>query len=163
MTSHWQCSWSPMSSDGDAWDSCYFRACWHSIQASLMAQRIKNPPAFLETQETRVQPLAREDPLEEEMSTHSSIFAEKSYGQRSLADYGQWGTKESDTTGWLSIPLSIRSAAHGPRSCFNVQVLLLKTCTSQSQWSESRLVVSNSVTPWTIKSMEFPKPEYWSG
>ena len=64
-----------------------------------MAQRIKNPPALLETQEARVQPLAREDPLEEEMSTHSSIFAEKSYGQRSLADYSQWGTKESDTTG----------------------------------------------------------------
>ena len=64
-----------------------------------MAQRIKNQPALLETQETKVQPLAREDPLEEEMSTHSSIFAEKFYGQRSLADYSQWGTKESDTTG----------------------------------------------------------------
>ena len=29
--------------------------------------------------------------------------------------------------------------------------------------SESRSVVSDSVTPWTIQSMEFSRPEYWSG
>ena len=29
--------------------------------------------------------------------------------------------------------------------------------------SESHSVVSNSVTPWTIQSMEFSRPEYWSG
>jgi len=32
----------------------------------------KNPPAM---HETRVQSLGQEDPLEEEMATHSSIFA----------------------------------------------------------------------------------------
>ena len=36
----------------------------------------KNPPATQETQEVRVQSLSREDPLEEEMATHSSILAE---------------------------------------------------------------------------------------
>ena len=40
-----------------------------------MAQRVKNPSAMQETQETRVQSLGREDPLEEEMATHSSILA----------------------------------------------------------------------------------------
>ena len=35
-----------------------------------MAQVVKNPPAM---QETLVQSLAREDPLEKEMTTHSSI------------------------------------------------------------------------------------------
>ena len=30
------------------------------------------------------------------------------------------------------------------------------------QWCESHLVVSNSATPWTIQSMEFFRPEYWS-
>ena len=40
-----------------------------------MAQRVKNPPAMQETQETWVQFLGREDPLEEEMMTHSSILA----------------------------------------------------------------------------------------
>ena len=46
---------------------------------------VKNPPA---KQETQVPSLGREDPLEEEMATHSSILArKKSHGQRSLAGY----------------------------------------------------------------------------
>ena len=42
--------------------------------ASLVAQRLKRLPAMLETW---VQFLGREDPLEKEMATHSSIFAWK--------------------------------------------------------------------------------------
>ena len=42
--------------------------CW----ASLVAQLVKNPPAM---QETWVRSLGWEDPLEEGMATHSSIFA----------------------------------------------------------------------------------------
>ena len=34
---------------------------------------VKNPPAMQETQETWVQSLGQEDPLEEETATHSSI------------------------------------------------------------------------------------------
>ena len=37
-----------------------------------MAQLVKNLPTM---QETRVQSLGQEDPLEKEMATHSSIFA----------------------------------------------------------------------------------------
>ena len=37
-----------------------------------MAQMAKNPPAIWETW---IQPLGREDPLEEGMATHSSILA----------------------------------------------------------------------------------------
>ena len=40
--------------------------------ASLVAQMIKNSPAM---QETWVQSLGQEDPLEEGMATHSSILA----------------------------------------------------------------------------------------
>ena len=40
-----------------------------------MAQGEKNPPAMQETQETQVWSLDWEDPLEEEMATHSSILA----------------------------------------------------------------------------------------
>ena len=36
---------------------------------------VRNLPAMLETQETGVQSLSREDPLEEGMATHSSILA----------------------------------------------------------------------------------------
>ena len=40
--------------------------------ASLVAQMVKN---LLAMQETWVQPLVQEDPLEKEMATHSSILA----------------------------------------------------------------------------------------
>ena len=39
-----------------------------------------------------------EDPLEEETATHSSILAEKSYGQRSLLGYSPKSHKELDMT-----------------------------------------------------------------
>ena len=42
------------------------------LRASLVAQLVKNLPAV---QETRVQSLDLEDPLEKEMATHSSILA----------------------------------------------------------------------------------------
>ena len=44
------------------------------ITTSLVDQTIKNLPAL---QETRVQPLGREDPLEKGMAIHSSILAWK--------------------------------------------------------------------------------------
>ena len=49
-------------------------------------------------QETQVQSLGQEDPLEKEMATHSSILAGKSHGQRSLVGYSPWGRKDSDKT-----------------------------------------------------------------
>ena len=42
-----------------------------------MAQVVKNPHAMQETHETWVRSLGREDPLEKEMATHSSIIAWK--------------------------------------------------------------------------------------
>ena len=43
--------------------------------ASPVAQWGKKLPVMLETQETWVQSLGQEDPLKEEMATHSSILA----------------------------------------------------------------------------------------
>ena len=40
-----------------------------------------------------VRPLGQEDPLEQEMATHSSILPEESREQRSLGDYGPWGCR----------------------------------------------------------------------
>ena len=42
---------------------------------SSVAQQVKNPPALQETQGMRVQSLGQADPLEKEMTTHSSILA----------------------------------------------------------------------------------------
>ena len=58
-----------------------------------MAQSVKNLPAM---QETLVQSLDWEDPLEKEMVTHSSILPWKFHGQTSLVGYSPWGHKESD-------------------------------------------------------------------
>ena len=62
--------------------------------ASLVAQLVKNPPAM---QETWVQFLGREDPLEKGKATHSSILAGEFHRLCS-----PWGHKESDTTERLS-------------------------------------------------------------
>ena len=68
----------------------------HYARTSLVAQMLKRLPTM---QETQVQSLGWEDPLEKEMATHSSILAwKKSHGQRSLVGYSPWGCKESDTT-----------------------------------------------------------------
>ena len=55
-----------------------------------MAQLVKNPPAM---QETWVQSLGWEDPLEKHWLTHSSILA-----WRIPRTTSPWGHKESDTT-----------------------------------------------------------------
>ena len=46
-------------------------------------------------QETRVGSLGRDDALEEEMATHSSVLAWKSRGQRSLAGYSLGDGKQA--------------------------------------------------------------------
>ena len=45
-----------------------------------------------------VRSLQRKDPLDESTSTHSSVLAWRTHGQRSLVGYGPWGLKESDMT-----------------------------------------------------------------
>ena len=47
----------------------------HPLPVFLVAQMVKNPPAM---QETSVQSLGREDPLEKGLATHSSILAWRS-------------------------------------------------------------------------------------
>ena len=44
-----------------------------------------------EMQETQIQSLGREDPLEKEMATHSNILARKFAGERRLVGYSPWG------------------------------------------------------------------------
>ena len=65
--------------------------------APLVAQSVKNLPAV---QETQVQPLGWEDPLQKEMVAH---LLGKSHEQRSLVGCSPWGCKESDTTEGLTL------------------------------------------------------------
>ena len=59
---------------------------------------VKNLPAL---QETRVGSLNREDPLEKEMASHSSILVWR-IPWTEEPGYSPWGRKESDTTERLS-------------------------------------------------------------
>ena len=77
-----------------------------------MAQWVKN---LLEMQETQVPSLGWEDPLEKEITTHSSTLAWKSHGQRNLEGYSPWGGKETDVSERLSLSLSY--SQHCRRGC----------------------------------------------
>ena len=59
--------------DGSAMQSTFIFCTTHP-RASLVTQMVTNPSV---TQETRVQSLGREDPLEQGLATHSSILAIK--------------------------------------------------------------------------------------
>ena len=63
-------------------------------------------------QETWVQPLGREDPLEEKMATHSSSCLENSHGQRSLAGYSPWGRKKFNMTEHACVRARARTHTH---------------------------------------------------
>ena len=60
------------------------------LGASLVAQSVKNLPAM---QESWVQSLGWEDPLEKEIATHSSIPAWKTHEQRGRVSCSPWGCK----------------------------------------------------------------------
>ena len=71
---------------------------------------VKNLPAM---QETQIRSLGREDPLEEETATHSSILNWRIHGQRSLVGHSPYSPKELDMTeraqtqshGWFQAPV----------------------------------------------------------
>ena len=66
---------------------------WRTV--SLVAQTVKRLPAVWETQ---VQTLGREDPLEKEMATHSSILALRIPWTEEPGRLQSTGLQELDTT-----------------------------------------------------------------
>ena len=123
-------------------------------------------------QEMWAWPLSREDPLEEEMATHSSVLAWEFQGQRSLAGYSPWGCKQLDMTERLSNNnfLDINTLVVG--------FTLSKTSLLNS-WKYKLVLISSRIslwdslsqlcaTVWTIAlqaplSMRFSRQEHWSG
>ena len=61
---------------------------------------VKNLPAI---QETWVQSLGQEDPLEEGIEPTPVFLPGESHGQRTLMAYSPWGLKESDTIERLTL------------------------------------------------------------
>ena len=69
---------------------------WENPTASPVPQTVENLPVM---QETQVRSLGREDPLEENMATHSSILAWRTPWTEELGGlYSSWGCKELDAT-----------------------------------------------------------------
>ena len=66
--------------------------------ASQVALVVENPCASAGDVRDVARSLGREDPLEEDIATHSSILAGEFHGQRGLAGHSPWGRKELDTT-----------------------------------------------------------------
>jgi len=64
-----------------------------------VAQTVKNLPAM---QETQVWSLSREDPLEKEMATHSSIFAWEILWTEEPGRLQSMGSQELDVTELLN-------------------------------------------------------------
>ena len=67
---------------------------------------VKNLPATQETQ-------GQEEALEKEMAPHSSIFARRIHGQRSLVGYSPWGRKELEATRYSTTQDPVREAGTG--------------------------------------------------
>ena len=65
------------------------------LTLSLVAQSVKKLPA---EQETRVQSLGQEDPLEKEMATYSSILAWRTPSTEEPGGLQSMESQESDTT-----------------------------------------------------------------
>ena len=111
--------------------------------ASLVARMVKRLPAV---QDTQVRSLGREDPLEEEMATDSSILAWKFHRPRRLAGYGPWDCKESDTTEQLT---HISLTGKGHHESFTSLACSCCCC---------RPVVSNSLWPHGLQHSRPPCP-----
>ena len=116
------------------------RHMYPSVQASLVVQTVKRLPAM---QETRVQFLGREDPLEKEMAIHSSTLAWKIPWMEEPEGYSPWGHKGSDMTERLHftfIPMFIAALFTVARTCKQSR------CLSLDEWIKKL---------WCIYKMEY--------
>ena len=70
----------------------------HWIMGFPSGSAPKNPPAMQDTKETQVPSLSREDPLEEGMTTHSSILARRIPWTEEPGGLQSMDSQESDMT-----------------------------------------------------------------
>ena len=106
----------------------YF-SVWH-----MVAQTVKNLPTTLETW---VLSLGWEDPLKEEMATHSSILAWRIPQTEEPSGYSSWGHKESDMTEQLTL-FRVTYAFRSIHAVANGRI-------SSSLWLKSSLLCKNKL------------------
>ena len=146
-----------------------------------LAQMVKIPSAI---EETWIQSLDWEDPLEEGMAAHSSILAWR-IPWRSLAGYSPWDRKESATTEQQStwtwtgyfpstyfvgkelILLVVLLVFNHPKFVVYVRVHFVCCIVSVLTSAQSRSRVWLFAAAWTVTHqplpMEFSMQEHWGG
>ena len=92
------------------------------LEASLIAQSVKNLPVM---QETRVWFLCQEDPLEKEMAIHSSTLAWKIPWTEEPGGLQSMESQELDTTQWLNHHIAFGHVLHWEQSRSEVLLQLL--------------------------------------
>ena len=68
-------------------------AWWGWAEPSLVVQMVKSLPVM---QETWIQSLGQDDPLQKELLPTPVFLPGEFHGQRRLTGYSPWGHKESD-------------------------------------------------------------------
>ena len=79
------------------------------MRSSLVAQTVKNLPAV---QETRVQSLGREGPLEEATAAHSSVLVWRTPWTEEPGGYSPWGHRELGLTERLTLSQALYYGHH---------------------------------------------------
>ena len=136
---------------------------------SIICWMGKHLPAM---RETWVRSLGREDPLEKEMATHSSILAWRIPWTEELGGLQSTGCKESDTTERLHFAFTfycIAQFSSVTQSCLTLQLHGLQharlPCSSPTPWAYSNScpssrwchpTISSSVVPFSSCLQSFP-------
>ena len=114
-----------------------------------------------ETQETWVQSLGPEGPLEEKWQPTPVFLPGKSHGQRSLVGYSSWGHKELDTTERLNTHAQVVGDFTGGRVDKNLPALQETQetwiqCLGLEDPLEKRMATNFSILAWRIPWTEEP-------
>ena len=80
------------------WSGYFITVVWGRGKDFPRGSVVKNSPAKQGPKETWLRSLGQEDPLEEEMATHSSIFAWRIPWTEEPGGLPSMGSTESDTT-----------------------------------------------------------------
>ena len=123
----------------DEFPRAHLLSIWHSnhsLWASLVAQMVKNTPAM---QETRVQSLGWEDPLENDMANHASILAWEIHGQRSLSGYSPGNCKVRHD---LATKLPPSPLHRNRKVCLTIEYFIMRLCKVNNYLCVNAFIIS---------------------
>ena len=134
---------------------------------------------------SRFNPWVEKNPWIRKQQSTPVFLPGRFHGLKSLVGYSPWGCTESDTTKQMStalmwasepwgnlgssIPAISQSSgySHSPGWALRKLQMWKHRILAPDSWSEVKWKLLSCVplfaTPWTMQSIEFSRPEYWSG